>query len=358
LFQGLAPDEFQALRAFTREIHFVAGTEIFREGQLGDGLYVIKDGLVEISSMVTSETRCIFTQFGAGEIFGEMAVIEALPRSATAVALKDTDVHFMPRLEMLQLLKRAPQLSFNVLQEISRRLREFDQFHLREAVQAERLSLLGTFARSIVHDLKTPLTVIGLSSEVGCGPNATPEKRAESRLRIRRQVLRINDLVGDILEFTRNNRSEIALLPAHYPDFITELLAELQIEADPKSIQLERKSEPPPVKIPLDTRRMRRVFFNLVHNAFDVMPEGGKILLDFRINGHELITEIEDTGPGIAQEVADKLFQPFVTFGKEQGTGLGLSICKKTIEDHRGRIWTRGEPGRGAIFCISLPLAK
>ncbi len=346
------------MRAFTREIHIVAGAEIFHEGDIGDGLYVVKDGLVEISSMVTSETRCVFTQLGPGEFFGEMAVIEALPRSATAVALKDTDVHFMPRVEMLQLLKCTPPLAFNVLQEISRRLREFDQFHLREAVQAERLSLLGTFARSIVHDLKTPLTVIGLSSEIGCGLNASPEKRAESRSRIRRQVLRINDMVGDILEFTRSARSEIALSPANYADFIDELVAELQLESEPKSIQLERRCEPPALKISLDARRLRRVFFNLVHNAFDAMPEGGKIFLDFRADGKEIITGIEDTGPGIAPVVADKLFQPFVTFGKDQGTGLGLSICKKIIEDHRGRIWTRTEPGRGAIFCFSLPLAK
>lgn len=336
----------------------MAGTEIFHEGDAGDGVYVIRAGLVEISSMITTETQCVFTRMGPGEIFGEMAVIEELPRSATAVTLKDTDVYFMPCAEMRQLLKNSPKLAFTVSQEISRRLREFDQFHLREAVLAERLSTLGTFARSIVHDLKTPLTVIGLSSEIGCAANATPEKRAESRDRIRRQILRINDMVGDILEFTRSARSETALSPADYSEFMAELLSELQMETTPKSIQLERKNEPPSVKISLDARRLRRVIFNLVHNAFDVMPEGGKISLEFQANGKEIVTQIEDTGPGIAPAVADKLFQPFVTFGKEQGTGLGLSICKKIIEDHKGRIWVRTEPGRGAIFCFSLPLAK
>jgi signal transduction histidine kinase len=358
LFRGLAPDEFQALRNITREIHLAAGAEIFHEGDEGDGVYVIESGLVEISSMVTSDTRCVFSQLGAGEIFGEMAVIEQMPRSATAVAIKETDVHFVPRDEMLQLLKHSPVLAFNVLQEVSRRLREFDLFHLREAVQAERLSILGTFARSIVHDLKTPLTVIGLSAEIGCGPNAKPEKRTESRERIRRQVLRINDMVGDILEFTHSNRINVALSRVNYAEFINELLVELQAEAEPKSIKLERKSMPPVVSLMLDARRLRRVFFNLVHNAFEAMSEGGNIFLDFKANGKEIVTEIADTGPGIAPAVADKLFQPFVTFGKEQGTGLGLSICKKIVEDHKGRIWTRTEPGYGAIFCISLPLAK
>ena len=88
------------------------------------------------------------------------------------------------------------------------------------------------------------------------------------------------------------------------------------------------------------------------------MPNGGKIFLRFNCDEKEIVTEIEDTGSGIAPQIADKLFQPFATHGKSHGTGLGLSICKKIIEDHKGRIWVRNEPKRGAIFCFSLPLAK
>jgi two-component system, LuxR family, sensor kinase FixL len=88
------------------------------------------------------------------------------------------------------------------------------------------------------------------------------------------------------------------------------------------------------------------------------MPDGGKILLRFRHNEKEAITEVEDPGPGIAPEVADRLFQPFATHGKVHGTGRGLSICKKVVEDHGGRIGVRHEPGHGAIFSFALPLAK
>jgi len=71
-----------------------------------------------------------------------------------------------------------------------------------------------------------------------------------------------------------------------------------------------------------------------------------------------LVTEIEDTGPGIAPDVVTHLFQPFATHGKENGTGLGLSICKRIIEDHHGWIAARNEPGRGAVFSFALPLPK
>jgi signal transduction histidine kinase len=99
------------------------------------------------------------------------------------------------------------------------------------------------------------------------------------------------------------------------------------------------------------------VFFNLTHNAIDMMSDG-KIFLRFEATEKEVVTEVEDTGPGIAPQIADKLFEPFTTHGKSHGTGLGLSICKKTIEDHGGKIWTRTEAGRGAIFCFSLPIVK
>jgi signal transduction histidine kinase len=110
--------------------------------------------------------------------------------------------------------------------------------------------------------------------------------------------------------------------------------------------------------VALDPRRLSRIFYNLVHNATDVMLNSGKIFFRFHNDEKEIITEIEDTGPGIAPEIAGKLFQAFVTFGKSHGTGLGLSICKKIVEDHKGRIWVRNEPNRGAVFCFALPLVK
>src|SRR5208283_4022424 len=154
--------------------------EIFCEADPGDGVYFVKDGLVEISSLVRADARCVFSQLGPGEIFGEMAMIEHRPRSATATALKDTDVYFLPRGEMLSLIERSPGLAFSLLQQISRRLREFNRVYLREVVQAERLAVVGNFARSIVHDLKNPLAIISLSAETFDRPNSRPEARTQA----------------------------------------------------------------------------------------------------------------------------------------------------------------------------------
>jgi len=356
LFRNLGRDELQSLRTIAQERQVAAGGEIFREGDPGDGVFFVKDGLVEISSLVGAGARRVFSQLGPGEIFGEMAVIEHRPRSATATALAVTEVYFLPRGEMLSFIQRSPAVAFNLLQHISHRLREFNQVYLREVIQAERLAVVGNFARSIVHDLKNPLSIISLSAEMFDRPDLRPEARTQTQRRIRRQVERISDMVSDILIFTEGKRTNVEVKPTSYHSFVLNLMADLRAETELKDVRIELQNEPPAMLVPFDPRRVSRVFHNLIHNATDMMPDGGTVFLRFQCTEKEIITEIEDTGPGIAPEIADKLFEVFATFGKSHGTGLGLSICKKIIEDHRGRIWARNEPGRGAVFAFALPL--
>jgi two-component system sporulation sensor kinase A len=96
------------------------------------------------------------------------------------------------------------------------------------------------------------------------------------------------------------------------------------------------------------------VFHNLIGNAVDAMPNGGRIVLAFSTSDSEVLTEIKDSGNGIPEEIIDKLFDPFVTYGKIKGTGLGLSICRRIVEEHGGKISARNH-SRGASFQFSLP---
>jgi signal transduction histidine kinase len=345
----------RSLRHAARERKYSAGQEIFKEGDDGDGVYVVQDGLVEILGLVDHKVRFAFSQVGPGDIFGEMAVIENKPRSACAVAKEAATVHFIPRAEMLTLVERSPALALALLREISRRLREFDRQYLREVVQTERLAIVGRFARSIVHDLKNPLNIIGLTAEMASMDHATPELRQQVSMRIRKQVERISDLIGEILDFTQGSQSGFVLAPTDYGAFVRQLMDELVPEAGLKSVTLELGNPPPSVELFVHPKRLSRVFYNLVHNATDAMPEGGKVILRFQVTEKEVITEIEDGGRGIAPEIAGHLFEVFVTHGKTHGTGLGLSICKRIIEDHQGWISARNQPGRGAVLSFGLP---
>jgi signal transduction histidine kinase len=356
-FRLLAPGEQQALERIARRQTFAAGSEIFREGDPGDGVYVVADGLVEISTRTANDQRRVFAEVEPGEMFGEMAVIEVKPRSATATAARESVVYFIARDELLQMIERSPALAMEMLREISQRLRDFNQKFVQELIQAERLAVVGRFARSIVHDVKNPLNIISLTAELSCMEMATDETRKRASVTIRKQIDRITEMINEILDFTQGARTPTVMATLDYGEFTRQLLEELRPELELKNSSLELM-EVPSVKLPLDPRRLRRVFYNLLHNATDAMPDGGRIHVRFINGGGELVTEIEDSGSGIAPEIADTLFDAFTTHGKAHGTGLGLSICKKIVEDHRGRIWTRTEPGRGAIFCFALPLPR
>jgi len=356
LFRRLTPQELRLVQGAALEKKFSPDQEIFKEGDTGDGVYIVRDGAVQISGIVGKNVRHIFSTVRPGEIFGEMAVLENKPRSASALATVETSVFFIPRDAMLQLVESSPHLSLELLREISHRLREFNRQYIQEVLQTERLALVGRFARSIVHDLKNPLNIISITAEMAGMEKSTTELRRLSKLRIMKQVDRISDLVNEILEFTQGSSVTFVPAPMDYNIFVQQLVDEIRPEIDLKSATIEFENQPPAVKMLLNPKRLRRVFYNLIHNATDAMPGDGKIILRFSVVGNDVVTEIEDTGPGIAPEIADRLFDAFATFGKAHGTGLGLSICKKIVEDHHGRISARNEPGRGAVFSFALPI--
>jgi signal transduction histidine kinase len=242
-----------------------------------------------------------------------------------------------------------------MIQGFSHRLREFDRRYLQTLFQHERLALVGRFAQSIVHDFHSPLGNIGFAAELAANRDATPKEKAMADTIIRRQVERMTGMIGEVLDFTRSSHSPIALTMTDFPQFVNEILAELRPECSRKSIVLELKTSPPRIRIPLDRHRLPHAFSNLVRNAIDVMPRGGRIMLSFVSGERDIVVKVEDTGPGISPDAMPHLFEPFFTHGKSHGTGLGLSICRRIVEDHKGRISASNRRGGGAIFTFSLP---
>ena len=106
--------------------------------------------------------------------------------------------------------------------------------------------------------------------------------------------------------------------------------------------------------IPLDRQRILRVLVNLLVNALEVMPDGGAIRISAHLENHSIRITVRDTGPGIAPEIRDRIFQPFVTAGKAGGLGLGLAFSRQAVVDHGGRMWLESG-GAGACFSFCLP---
>jgi len=358
LFSRLPAPALQQLRAAAVEKNFGDTQLIFKEGDPGDGLYIVKTGTVEISAEVRDGHRQVLSALPPGEMFGEMAVLDQQPRSACASARGDTSVYFLPHGPFHDVIRRFPEAAILMMQEISGRLREFNRQYLREVLQAERMALVGRFASAIVHDLKNPLTIISIASEMACADNSTPEMRKTARGRLEKQIERITYLVNDILDFTKGASSEVSLLHTDYAAYILSLVQDLQPELELRSVRIEFETPPPAIKVPINPRRLSRVFHNLIGNAVDAMPTGGKVALRFSSTESEVLTEIRDSGEGISPEILDKLFDPFVTYGKVKGTGLGLSICRRIVEEHGGKISARNHSKGGASFQFSLPLNR
>ena len=354
-FGQLLANELPSLKQTGRPFVFSAGEIIFREGDFGDGLYLVEEGLVEISAKVGHQERRVLARLGPNSIFGEMAVIDDEPRSATATAEIETRLTFVGREAVLGVLKQYPEWLTDLLRELTNRVRTVDRRYLDEILQAERLSLIGRFAQGIVHDFKNPLNIIGMAADV-VGADDIPQKdRDEARMQICKQVARLTNMINEVLEFTRGSQATAALIATDYGQFVEEMLGDLGIEAAERNVAIECENLPRGILAALDRRRLPHVFHNLVNNAMDFMPGGGRIILRFCVTEEEVTTDVEDSGPGIAPDIVGKLFEPFATFGKAKGTGLGLSICKRIIEDHRGRIAARSVPGCGAIFSFTLP---
>lgn len=357
-FAGLLQEELHALQHTAKLRRFLAGQTIFRAGDPGDGFYLVETGRVIISAAIGNSESRPLAAVGPGEFFGEMALLDEAPRSATATAELETTTYCIGREELLALLELRPQLALHLIREFSQRVRALNRKYIEEVLQAERLAMVGRFARTIVHDFKNPLNVIGLAAELAGMAGATPEMRSHAQTRIARQVDRMTNMLNELLDFTRNTSHQLVLANVNYGEYLSALCEELATEIKERRMRLFVEQPLPAVMVQVEPQRLSRLIYNLVNNAVEMMQPGGTVTIRARVEDGILINEVEDTGPGIAPEIAARLFEPFATHGKQNGTGLGLSICKKIVEDHEGKIFARSEPGRGATFVFTLPMSQ
>ena len=358
-FVGVLSDQLHALKSSGHLRTFRADEVIFSAGDPGDGFYVVESGSVRISAAVGQAEPRTLAMIGAGDFFGEMAIVDDEPRSATATAETPVRAFFLRRDTLLELLQHQPDLALDLVREFSIRMRALNQKYLDEIIQAERLAVIGRFAGTIVHDFKNPLTIIGLAAELACSDDTSPPMRHKAQNKIARQVERMTNMLQELIEFTKPSGHRPVLKVVDFARYMNPLAEEIRQEISERGVKLILENEPPALAVRMQPQRLSRLFYNLINNAVDEMADGGKIFLRFVPSADHLCIEVEDTGRGIAPEIAQSLFQPFATHGKAHGTGLGLTICKKIVEDHGGKIWAAAsEPGKGATFSFTLPLEK
>ena len=236
------------------------------------------------------------------------------------------------------------------------RMRKNLQKTQRELLDAERLATIGRMASSISHDLRHSLAAMMANAEFLCESNLTPRQREDLYAEIRIAVEQMTELIESLLEFSRTRES----LRPSWGDVRSAVDRAVQgVKAHPEFQRIRiRISSEGSTEGWFDFRKLERVLLNLLLNACEVVPaESGKIEIGLRRQGENLEIRIEDNGPGIAEAVGDRLFEPFVSYGKENGTGMGLTVVQKILQDHGGEVAVEQTSPSGTTFRINLPLS-
>jgi signal transduction histidine kinase len=221
-------------------------------------------------------------------------------------------------------------------------------------LEAERLATIGRMASSISHDLRHPLTAVLANAEFLADADLTPQQREELYLEIRIAVNRLTDLVDSLLELSRPADS-LNVIEAPIERTISRAI-EL-VRAHPQFHKILVSIESPGLhSAQFDPRKMERVFYNLLLNGCQAVQVcGGHVAVQVAEVEGNLEIRTTDDGPGVEPSLHDKLFQPFVSHGKENGTGLGLTIAQKIVQDHDGTLQLESSvPGR-TVMQIVLP---
>ncbi len=252
---------------------------------------------------------------------------------------------------------RAPEEGPTELREIARTFNEMANSLGRQ--QEEQL----TFLAGVAHDLRNPLSALKMSAAlVTSGRPVTEERMQKTMALVRRQVARLDRMVGDLLDSTHieAGRFELQLEEHDVRDLASEV-AELYL-AGGSSHDLRLDLPEEPVLLKCDGTRVEQVLHNLVSNALKYSPTGSRVDVIVRREGDEAVLSVVDRGIGVSAEEMRNLFTPFRRSGrareKAPGVGLGLSVARRIVEAHGGRIEVESRPSVGSTFRVRLPLSR
>ncbi len=244
--------------------------------------------------------------------------------------------------------------------EVAELTRAFDRMRAsllksqQDLLESEQLATIGRMASSISHDLRHSLAAIVANSEFLCDSRLTPAQREELYQEVRVGVNLMTDLIDSLLEFARTRES----LTSAYCNVSESIQRALQaVRLHPRHHErCIQVSCDPDVAGWFDQRKMERALYNLLLNACEAAPAvGGKIEITAGEAPGAITVSVADNGPGIAESIRDRLFHPFVSYGKENGTGLGLAVVQKIVQDHGGEISVERTAEGMTVFRIAVP---
>jgi signal transduction histidine kinase len=387
--QGLDDNELQEVANLT-ELHTYPPDYILcHEGAYEDVLYIVAEGNIVISKqIVEGEEERILRMGGRGDVVGEMALIQSVPRAATVRTTTECTVLEMEKQNFELILRRSPRMAIDIIRITLDRLRANDQTMIQDLQKTNKvLRQLDRnkleFIQIAAHELRTPLTVLnGFVNVMRTLPEATTNPAmAELMEGIINGTNRMHKVVNMMLDLTRIGSEDlkIASIPVPLNRIIDDLVREFEAATTERNIRLSITQAPGTPEIKGDPALIQKALYQLIVNAIKYTPDGGKIIITTRPTAMENGTPcveiaVRDRGIGLDYEHQDLIFEKFYQVGevalhssgkttfKGGGPGLGLAIVRGVARAHGGRVWVESAgydevDCTGSTFYLLLPLA-
>ena len=225
--------------------------------------------------------------------------------------------------------------------------------------QREKLSSIGLLAAGVAHEVNTPLTGVSSYTQMLLAMLNENDPKHALLQKVRTQAERATNIVNNLLNFSRTG-SATEFAEVNVARVLDDTLQLLEPQLRRSQIEIVRSYEPDAPEVYGNAGKLQQVFTNLLLNARDAIPDGGRIVVSTSTaDDGSLVAEISDSGIGIAPENVAKIYDPFYTTkGVGQGTGLGLAVSYGIVQEHTGRITVDSTPGQGTTFRITLPAAR
>lgn len=222
-----------------------------------------------------------------------------------------------------------------------------------ERENENRLATIGQMMAGVLHDLKTPMTIVQWYGDLMVKSQDEQERQKFTKL-IQRQFELMDGMTREVLAFARGE-SRLLIRKVHIARFLKENVEQLKHELAGQNIHIHLELNEPD-SVHFDENKIMRLIHNLARNAAQAMHDGGNFTIVSTQTEETLTLEFKDDGPGIPSDLQGNLFDPFTTSGKKGGTGLGLAIVKKIVDEHQGTIAFSSSTETGTCFTVTLPL--
>ncbi|MBD3672822.1 MAG: PAS domain-containing protein [Planctomycetaceae bacterium] len=225
----------------------------------------------------------------------------------------------------------------------------------REALKGQQMATLAQLATGVAHEIRNPLTSIKMLIQINRDRFAEQGLPTEDLDLVEQEIYRMERSVNGLLEYGRPEQGEFR--DFSLDEVLQKTLRLIRGRCEEAGVTIQTDFSEPPATLYGDPVQLQQLLLNLCLNALDAMQDGGKLSLESTVSEGEIHLQVSDSGSGIAPEIIDKLFSPFVT-SKPNGIGLGLGICRRIAEAHHGSLTGRNLAEGGACFELILPDAE